>query len=203
LTVGATVVLIWAAGVRDRYADERISANELMTERAKADAAEARALTANIETENLKLQSTVEEERAARLQIEERITPRRLTSEQKIKLISELESFRGQKIRVLSPHNTERNEYAIDFIQIFRRAGWVIVESGTSTGVAFVEYDIEPHGIQLEVAPDDPPGVLAAALAFSTALSNQNLMQGEPIGLPHDRTDGWIDFGVGIKPPPK
>lgn len=202
LTVGATVVLVWVTGVRERYADERISANELLTARAKSDAAEARALTASIESENLKLKSRVEEERTARLQIEERISPRRLKSEQKSKLISDLEPFRGQKIRVLSPHNTEGNEYAIDFIDVFRRSGWVIVESGTSTGVAFIEYDVEPRGIQLEVAPSDPPVVQAAALALSKALSDQGLRKDEPIGLPHDTTNGWIEFGVGLKPAP-
>lgn len=204
MTVTATVTVIWATGVRERYADERISANELMTAKAKSDAADARALTASIETENLKLQARVEEERAARLLIEERLSPRRLTSDQKIKLAVDLAPFHGQKIRVLSPHNTEGNEYAIDFIEVFRRAGWVVVESSTSTGVAFIEYDVEPRGIQLEVAPNDPPAVHAAAQALSRSLGDQNLRQpDEPVRPTQDRTDGWIDFGVGLKPLPK
>lgn len=75
------------------------------------------------------------------------------------------------------------------------------MESSTSTGVAFIEYDVELRGIQLEVAPNDPPAVHAAAQALSRALSDQNLRQpDEPVRPTQDRTDNWIDFGVGLKP---
>lgn len=78
------------------------------------------------------------------------------------------------------------------------------MESGTSTGVAFIEYDIEPRGIQLQVVPNEPPAVHAAAQALSRALSDQNLRQlDEPVRPSQDRTYEWIDFGVGLKPLPK
>ena len=200
-TLVATVVLIWVTGVRERYSDERIAANEFLTAQAKTEAAEARERTAHIEGENLKLQSRLEAERSARLLLEARISPRRLTSEQKDSLVEDLTPYRGQRVKVFSPHNTEGNEYAIDFISVFKRSGWEVADTGTSTGVAFIEYDVDPRGIQLAVAPNAPAVVLASVQALTLALAKEKLRSPEPIGTPIDTTEGWIEFGVGVKPP--
>lgn len=51
LAVVGTVGVFWSTGIRERFADERIAANEAETARAKADAAQAR-----LEQERLKAQ---------------------------------------------------------------------------------------------------------------------------------------------------
>lgn len=67
ITVGATVLIFWITGVRERYADERLAANEATTAKANADAASAHILTASIESQNIRLRTKLEEERVARL----------------------------------------------------------------------------------------------------------------------------------------
>jgi hypothetical protein len=71
LVVGAVLALMgtagvfWSGGVRERYADERIAANEAETARAKAEAAQAR-----LEQERLKAQMAwrrVTQQQASRL----------------------------------------------------------------------------------------------------------------------------------------
>lgn len=203
ITVGATVLIFWITGVRERYADERLAANEMMTAKANADAASARALTASIENENIRLQTKLEEERVARLLLEARISPRRLTSEHKDRLVLALQKFQGQKIKVVSPQNTEGNEYALDFIDVFRRSGWRVLESYTSTGVMFVGYDIEPHGIQLSIPsePERDPMVELAAQALALTLSNEGLRENQGFNTPIEKLEGdVIEISVGVKP---
>jgi len=51
LTVVGTAAVFWSAGIRERYADERIAANEAEAAKAKAEVARAR-----LEQERLKAQ---------------------------------------------------------------------------------------------------------------------------------------------------
>lgn len=105
LIVGAALVflgtigVIWSSGIRERYANERVSRNEAETAIAKADAAKAQenAATANERTEilreeNLATQRELERERIERLRLEANIAPRRLSKEQRSTLVSELRS---------------------------------------------------------------------------------------------------------------
>ena len=203
LTFVATVLVFWTTGIRDRYADERITANEALTAQAKAEAAQAQKLTASIETENLRLLTRLEEERAARLVLEKSIVPRRLTSDQKDYLSNSLRQFSGQLVRVISPQNTEGNDYALDFIEVFTRAGWRVLNSGTSMGVTFIGYDIEPRGIQLAVSDDAPGGakIRSAAKLFVEILHEQGLRTNQTTSRPFvgDEID-VLEFGVGVKP---
>ncbi|MFH2210661.1 MAG: hypothetical protein ABIJ01_03385 [Pseudomonadota bacterium] len=103
LTVGAFLVLVgtigvfWTGGIRERYADERISKNEAETAAAKATAAVANehAASANERTEvlrqsNLEVQRQLEKERIDRLRLEASIAPRRLSDNQRSSLLSAL-----------------------------------------------------------------------------------------------------------------
>ena len=105
LTLGAflvfvgTIGVIWTGGVRERYADERVSRNEAETATAKANAATAteNAANANERTEvlrqsNLKVQSELDKERIERLRLEASIAPRRLSDHQRSSFIYALRS---------------------------------------------------------------------------------------------------------------
>jgi hypothetical protein len=105
LIVGAALVflgtigVIWSSGIRERYANERISKNEAETAIAKANAAKAEenAAAANERTEvlreeNLATQRELERERLERVRLEAKIAPRRLSQEQRSTLVNELKS---------------------------------------------------------------------------------------------------------------
>lgn len=93
LTIGAALVLIgtvgvfWSGGIRDKYADERIASNEAKTARAVAEAAKAN--------------QRAEEERLARVKIEERLAPRSLTAAQETDLQNRLGKFAGTSLDIL------------------------------------------------------------------------------------------------------
>lgn len=105
LTVGAFLVLVgtigvfWTGGIRERYADERISKNEAETAAARATAALANenAASANERTEvlrqsNIEVQRQLEKERMDRLRLEASIAPRRLSDSQRLSLVSGLQA---------------------------------------------------------------------------------------------------------------
>ena len=83
LVLLGTIVAIWSGGIRERFADERLSNNEAETERAKADAAQANARAAEVNLELAKLQA-----------------PRSLTDEQATRIIAKLKPFAGQQFKV-------------------------------------------------------------------------------------------------------
>jgi len=92
LTIGAALVLVgtvgvfWSGGIRDKYSDERISSNEAKTAQAVAEAAQAN--------------QRAEQERLARVKIEERLAPRSLTTEQEAGLRSQLSQFPGASVDI-------------------------------------------------------------------------------------------------------
>jgi hypothetical protein len=100
-----TIAAIWSAGIRERYADERISANEAETERAKESAALAneRTAEANLQIEKLKKQ----------------MAGRRLTKEQHAALIDNLKGKNIDLIITSIAIDPEASLYRDDFILAF------------------------------------------------------------------------------------
>lgn len=197
-------VAYWASSVREQYAERRISDNELLTARANTDAAEARQKTAVIESENLRLQAKLEEERIARLKLERQIAPRRLSSANKTELVVILKKFAGQKIRLIAPQSDEAKEYAIDFVDVFKEAGWRILDSMNSTHVTLVQYDREPQGLRVTTVSvsAEATDLHRAGTALVAGLQGQQLSV-VPISstvaiYPEDSE--IIEFNVGIKP---
>ena len=68
-----TIAAIWAGGIRDRFADERIQVNDSLTGTAREEAARANENTEKLRESNLILQATADHERAERLKLESRI----------------------------------------------------------------------------------------------------------------------------------
>lgn len=197
-------VSYWASSVREQYAEKRISDNELLTARANTDAAEARQKTALIESDNLRLQAKLEEERTARLLLEKQITPRRLSSANKKELFEKLKQFAGQRVRVIAPQSDESTEYALDFVEVFEKAGWQLIDSINSTRVSLVQYDRNPAGlhvttVSLSVAATN---LHKAGEALVASLQSQQLAvaarSSSVAAYPEDSE--IIEFNVGIKP---
>lgn len=203
------IVAFLSANVRDQYSDIRISENERATASAnqaaavaKKEAGEAAERTAVIQNENAKLQSQLEADRSARLALEKKIAPRRLSSSQKERLVKILLPFSGQLIRVMSPPTGEQTDLAIDFVDVFKQAGWKIV-STMPTGVDRIEYLHEPQGIQLSVDPAEPSNskplqALENLRKFLYAEKLTNLKS--PAQLFHDRLPGVIELSTARKP---
>jgi len=108
LIIGAVAVLagtigvIWATGVRDRYADQRISKNEADTALANAEVAKASAEAANAfeRTKIVEMDLEKQRERAAKaetdlLALKERLKPRHFMLAQRTRLVDVLS--RGEK----------------------------------------------------------------------------------------------------------
>lgn len=114
-----TIGVVWTGGIRERYADERISKNEAETASAKSAAAVANesAASANERTEqlrqtNLEVQRQLERERAERLHLEASIAPRRVSDKQRLSLISALRVASPLQIHFIRLEDQEAFIYA-------------------------------------------------------------------------------------------
>lgn len=133
LVAVSTFAAIWSGMVRERFADERISINELQTATAVADAARANESAEKLRESNLTLQARADHERAERLKLEAKIAPRRLSEHQKQMLIAALQPLRDQKIEIVcNAANAESEKFALDFVSVFRSANWDV---GGGTGL--------------------------------------------------------------------
>lgn len=201
--LGVTVYL--ASTVKDSYADSRQSNNERLTSLANKIAAEARRQTANIQSENIKLQINLEKERMARLLLESQITPRRLSYIQKSALIQELKRFAGQSIRIISPQNSESNGFAIDFVEVFKKSNWHVIDTNSnSTGVTTVTFDREPQGLHITTISSTQTSskLYQAAKNIGDGLKKQSFdasLTRKDIGTYPEEKE-LIELNVGIKP---
>jgi hypothetical protein len=170
--VAATIVIVWMANVKESHWDrereqarERIIGLETQQEKARADAEKARADIAEAvkQTESAKAiaaeaNKKAEEEKLARLKIEERLAGRRLTATQQRAVTRKLRPFTGEKINVYGPPgNPEVERIANGILQSLTDSGWVfsvIIGQDMARVVS---------GILIELNPDAPPPTLAAA----------------------------------------
>ncbi len=210
LVLAGTIGAIWTSGIRERYADERISANEAQTSTAKADAARATENTEAIKRSNLKLQAEVERERSARFILEGKQTTlqqhqaqRRLTPEQKHNIIAAISGFHGQKVDIRTVlGDADSLTYTSDFVAVFRAAGW---NDGGGTGINQVVNSGEnPVGIGVLLKgtdPAHPPPIPPGLDALLNILVQTGLMATKAVTLDPGVEDGKITFSIGVKPP--
>ncbi len=202
LIVGAVLVLlgtfgVWKmGGLKEKYADERISFNENETARAKLAAAEANENAEIVRRANLLLQSDLERERTARLKIESKIAPRHLSSEETKIIADAIRPFAGQAVRITIPlGNVEARTYAEDFVQAFRLAGWdpgdsdVIPQSGYSEAIIGVLL------LASELDREDPP---ASIIRLLDALKGLGILKMGDIDRNLEK--GSIVLAIGSKP---
>jgi Tfp pilus assembly protein PilX len=112
LVLLGTIIAIWTGGIRERFADERMSNNETETARAKADAAQADAHAAEVNLELAKLKA-----------------PRTLGGEQQSRLVSKLKPFAGQTFSLKVVADTEPISLMSMIETVLASAGWVNIPS--------------------------------------------------------------------------
>jgi len=122
LIIGGTLVLtgsvgvFWSGSIRDRFADERARGNETKTAVAVADSARAN-------ESNTRLQLELEKERVERLRLEQRVAPRKLSDEQRTKLVAGLRSSGWNKAEIMWHGAGEPESFARDIASVFESAG--------------------------------------------------------------------------------
>jgi hypothetical protein len=177
----------------------------LATERsslAHKDAAQAKQATVAIEGENIRLRTRFEEERAARLKLEEHIRPRRLSEGDKLIVIAAISRFAGQTIRLEQQSgDREIEEYAQDFSDIFRRSKWKLVGE-ISTGISEIHLDVDPGGTRLFVLPADIGKASPAVIALQKSLIQIGVLTEPNLLAEHPRSElkpGAIQLRIGKK----
>lgn len=199
LILGAAIILvgtigaIWSAGVRERYADLRLSKNEKETatakenaEKASENAAIANMRTEEIRKENILIQLELERERIERIKLGQSIIPRKLTGEQIDSLTSTLR-MSPPSVRFTIIRDHEANAYGKSIISAFAKVGSKIVID--EIGVPLPQYGIT---LTIETENITTKTILAA---FDAAKI--------PIQLKNGKIDSAFDaiIEVWLRPP--
>lgn len=130
LALVGTIGAILMSGVRDRFADERFSKNEVEIAMAdeKAATAQANAAKANERAEsirkiNLELQKRLEAERIERLRLEASIAPRQLSEQQRTTLVRLLIASQPLQIHFTEIGDQEAGHYGRLILAALEDAG--------------------------------------------------------------------------------
>jgi len=127
LVAVGTFTAIWSGGIRERFADERISKNEVDTARANADAAIA---IQNAATANLKAAETEKKSQ----EIKERLGNRRITENQHSIIVGIMKDNPASfNMEVMS--DPESGLYAADILKTFTDSGWSVDKKEFPLGI--------------------------------------------------------------------
>jgi hypothetical protein len=142
-----------------------------------------------MERDNLTLQLKVEEERAARLRIEERFSPRTIAHEQAKSLQEHLSGLNGKQLTVSAmAGNAEAFDFADQLIKIFSDAGLQVTFDGGK------QFRFPVPGFQLKTSADRTKD----ATALQKALVDSGLQQGW-INREHSGDPQTLELFVGPK----
>lgn len=180
-TAGAAICAILAAVCAVEYFLTSYRANNISRRLNEAVKKESRLKDEQRQTEiamlNLdvaKAQKEVEQEKIARLKIEEKVAPRRLTKEQQETIARKLSPLAGEIINVLIYRGDVEAWFLADQIKIAlggaTGAGW-IVHSATVT-----EFNRAFSGIVVETTLRADPKTVSAAKALVSVLSAEKLV---------------------------
>lgn len=123
LVLVGTAVAIWASGIREQYANERISKNEAETADANKRAAEANAELALTNERVMAERRLTANERWRLSRIEKAVLPRALTPEMTVALIEALIAGHFHPINIAYIDKTEPMLYAMSIMIVFKQAG--------------------------------------------------------------------------------
>jgi hypothetical protein len=174
LVVGVILVAVGPYGVvvkgsaKEHFADERISANEKETARAKESAAQAdaRAAEANQKAQEASLE-------LARLK-----APRGLTLEQRDRIVDKLKQFSGTEYDItVSDTDPEILNFVFTIEVVLSTAGWTELDwKGSAEGYLrgggqpAIREGVSVTDVMIGVLTDQPPKLFEIALALSDAL---------------------------------
>jgi hypothetical protein len=133
LTAIATLTAFWSSGVREMYSDSRTASLEAAAEHAKLE-------QARLSESNLKLQIDLERERGARLEIESRLSSRRVSTQQCQRLLEDLSKVQPlHQTLVIVQSDEEQARYGNDIVTCLSKTG--------------AHVSLQRNGIMLGVAP--------------------------------------------------
>ncbi len=190
LFAGAVAVAVGTYGViktgaaKENFANERISSNELETKRAIAESDKAKAAAADANARASEANQKAEEERLARVKIEQRLAPRVLTPQQIADLISTLSKTNHAPVDMFVAGQTKETEDIASVIaEALNQSGWSCM-SWAWTGVGGVA------GVSILVRSGASPATIASTNALSSALASAGVVVTSQYW-----PDDWEHFG--------
>jgi hypothetical protein len=157
---------------------------------AQVEVAKASERAANAERETARLNKIAEEERLARVKIEDRLRPRRLSQQQREAIRGAVSAFRGTEVHLTTVvSDSDGSQYAKDFEDVLSQARWHITSSAAGVFVAPL-----PVGVVIQVGDAHNP----AAVALQQVLRAQGIDAGG--SLVAGMEPGTVGLLVGIKP---
>jgi hypothetical protein len=185
LIAGAFAVFIGTIGsiamgaAKEYFANERLSANEAATERAKAEAEVAKEGAAKATERAAEADARAAQ---ARLELAKFRAPRTLTREQRIQISTRLLAFRGVKFDGgISGPDPEILTLFAEIGSAAKEAGWIFVDwegggdsgfkltSGQYLGITAV------RGVKIQIAKDDFDKLSAPVNALISALNEEGI----------------------------
>jgi hypothetical protein len=164
---------------KDLKADGEIARLNNEAGDARKSAGDAIERAAKLEKQAAELNRKAEEERMARLKLEEKMADRHLTPEQQSAIAQQLQPFSGQSVNLFA-YTAEGEVVGISHDLIAALAGqhgarWIIH--------AFMGQEVNRaiRGILVEVSPDASPQSIAAAKALVAALISERMATDGPI----------------------
>lgn len=183
-----------AADANERSVKLEVTAEQARLEqkRLEVDVERSRAEQEKVRQENLKLSIRFEAERTARLQLEERLSPRKLMEAQRLAIDRVLRSAPKQKVRIMTIMNSvEAGQYAESFKLVLENAGWTV--DGINQGMFSPTV---PIGIWILVK--DARAVPLAADILAKAFHDAGI-QTQGAANPQLQT-GEVELRIGAKP---
>ena len=141
LFIGAFAVAVGTWGtikmgtIKEKFADERIAANESETARAKADGEQAKAVAAQANERAAEANKIAEGEKLARFKLEASLAPRRIVDQKTF--IDTLRPYGGTSIQVwIFPAGGEDTpKFAQSIVGFLQIAGWKVSVSNSLSGL--------------------------------------------------------------------
>ncbi|MGI8959156.1 MAG: hypothetical protein ACR2IV_05215 [Bryobacteraceae bacterium] len=204
--VVSTVFLVWMGNVKESYLRKSLTATSSVAARAneRAEVLESAnlGLRADLEHERQKtarLNRDVEDERARRVELEDREEWRKLSDKQQSRLAARLSPFAGQPAVVgFQAGNLEANLFALDITAALRKAKWDVPlpvfwpPSGDVGGAKFGPISRPKTGVSILSSPQTQSETLAKTisaafndLGFDAVVDARHLspMQPPPVAI--------------------
>jgi hypothetical protein len=199
LILAGTIAAFWSGGIRERYGDARLSKNEADTAEAMASASAAneRAEVAGAEAakatqKTVEANVSLEQERIARLKLEERLADRDLTQAQRSDLAVQLKRIVPHKITMVFELEREPSHIAEQIKLILANLGWDVgIENGAGPSLVV-------SGIRIEADRAAAPMVYEAAQGLADALRSKQLQVIGPIAMGPVTLTGGVISAINV-----
>lgn len=186
-------------GVREHYADLKQDELKKQTAEAQRDAAQANERTAELNKSSEALKVELEKERKERLQLEQRMAPRRVSEEVKKKLSLHLKPDADTRLFFkVALNNAEGDRLVNEIAAACLAAGWPADRLSGSTVVG-ASY---PPGVTVCLNPDEAGGdkLREPAKVLGVILAEAGLSAQYALSVDPDTPVGTVGIAAGQKP---